>query len=244
MVTQVAAVAGATARQVAAIEATPQLQDGRRWALGGYRSDHLRPALVSRGKAVADWAAAVPPERAMAPAVPGRRPHWPLRAAPALGWHCRPVPPAVRCSAGGPSSAGSPTCGARKPAPGWVRPPPAVPPATVASAVSMQTRPTLHQNRSSNQIRFRSKSAPAIWDRNRTRLRGTPRFRDAAGESCTATTLLPSLSATYGIMNTLQQFEMPFAVLMSDSVRSSNGSHRLLYERVLLPVLDLAPTIH
>lgn len=101
---------------------------------------------MSRGKAVADWAAAVPPERAMAPAVPGRRPHWPLRAAPALGWHCRPVPPAVRCSAGGPSSAGSPTCGARKPAPGWVRPPPAVPPATVASAVSMQTRPTLHQN--------------------------------------------------------------------------------------------------
>lgn len=45
-VTQEAVVAGVKPPRVAATEATPQLQNGRRSVLGGYLSDHLRP--VSR----------------------------------------------------------------------------------------------------------------------------------------------------------------------------------------------------
>lgn len=95
VVTQEAAAAGVTPRRVAATEATPQLQDGRRWALGGYRSDHLRPALVSLGKAVAGWAAEGPLALATVPA--GLVLRWLPPGAPGPGWHCRPVPPAARC---------------------------------------------------------------------------------------------------------------------------------------------------
>lgn len=47
-VTQEAVAAGVKPPRVAATEATPQLQNGRRAVLGGYLSDHLRP--VSREK--------------------------------------------------------------------------------------------------------------------------------------------------------------------------------------------------
>lgn len=49
-VTQEAVVAGATPPRVAATEATPQLQDGRRSVLGGYLSDHLRPVWSKEGE--------------------------------------------------------------------------------------------------------------------------------------------------------------------------------------------------